>query len=87
MKNEFKLFIITVASLLFALVIMSIFYWLTYMDIQNNPTQLFHIITLTKKDKTIILVALNIVYTLMLFVYSFINLYISFYKGDKNHVY
>jgi hypothetical protein len=87
MKNEFKLFIITVASLLFALVIMSIFYWLTYMDIQNNPTQLFHIITLTKEDKTIILVALNIVYTLMLFVYSFINLYISFYKGDKNHVY
>ena len=87
MKNEFKLFIITVASLLFALVIMSIFYWLTYMDIQNNPTQLFHIITLTKEDKTIILVGLNIVYTLMLFVYSFINLYISFYKGDKNHVY
>lgn len=54
------------------------------MDIQNNPTKLFHIITLTKEDKTIILTALNIVYTLILFVYSFINLYISFYKGSKN---
>ena len=86
MKNKLKLFAITILSLLFTLVIMSIFYWLTYMDIQNNPTKLFHIITLTKKDKTIILIALNIVYTLILFIYSLINLYLSFYKGNKNHV-
>ena len=84
MKNKIKLFAITILSVLFALTIMSIFYWLTYMDIQNNPTKLFHIITLTKEDKTILLTALNIVYTLILFVYSFINLYISFYKGSKN---
>lgn len=86
MKIKLKLFAITITSLLFALLIMSIFYWLTYIDIQNNPTKLIHIITITKEDKTILLVTLNIVYTLMLFVYSFINLYISFYKGDKKHV-
>lgn len=56
------------------------------MDIQNNPTKLFHIITLTKEDKTILLVALNIVYTLILFEYSLINLYLSFYKGDNTNV-
>lgn len=86
MKNKIKLFAITILSVLFALTIMSIFYWLTYMDIQNNSTKLFHIFTVTKQQKTILLIVLNIVYTLILFIYSLINLYLSFYKGDKNHV-
>ena len=86
MKNKLKLFTITILSVLFALTIMSIFYWLTYMDIQNNPTKLFHIFTVTKQQKTILLIALNIVYTLILFGYSSLNLYLSFYKGEKTNV-
>ena len=65
---------------------MSVFYIASYMAIQNNPTTLFHVITMTKEDKTTLLVALNIVFTIVLSLYSFINLYLSFYKGDSKHV-
>ena len=65
---------------------MSVFYIASYMAIQNNPTTLLHVITMTKEDKTTLLVALNIVYTIVLSLYSFTNLYLSFYKGDSKHV-
>ena len=65
---------------------MSVIYIATYMSIQTNPTTLFHVITITKEDKTTLLVALNVLFTIMLSLYSFINLYISFYKGDSTNV-
>ena len=86
MKNKLKLLLIIFLSLLFNLTIMSVIYIATYMDIQTNPTTLLHIITLTKEDKTTILVALNIVFTIALSLYSFVNLYLSFYKGDSKRV-
>lgn len=86
MKNKLKLLLIIFLSLLFSLTIMSVIYIATYMDIQTNPTTLLHIITLTKEDKTIILVALNIVFTIALSLYSFVNLYLSFYKGDSKRI-
>jgi len=86
MKNKLKLLLIIFLSLLFSLTIMSVIYIATYMDIQTNPTTLLHIITLTKEDKTTILVALNIVFTIALSLYSFVNLYLSFYKGDSKRV-
>ena len=86
MKNKLKLSLIIFLSLLFSLTIMSVIYIATYMDIQTNPTTLLHVITLTKEDKTTLLVALNVVFTIMLSLYSFINLYLSFYEGDSKHV-
>lgn len=86
MKNKLKLLLIIFLSLLFSLTIMSVIYIATYMDIQTNTTTLLHIITLTKEDKTTILVALNIVFTIALSLYSFVNLYLSFYKGDSKRV-
>ena len=86
MKNKLKLLLIIFLSLLFSLTIMSVIYIATYMDIQTNPITLLHIITLTKEDKTTILVALNIVFTIALSLYSFVNLYLSFYKGDSKGV-
>ncbi len=86
MKNKLKLLLIIFLSLLFSLTIMSVIYVATYMDIQTNPTTLLHIITLTKEDKTTILIALNIVFTIALSLYSFVNLYLSFYKGDSKGV-
>lgn len=86
MKNKLKLLLIIFLSLLFSLTMMSVFYIASYMAIQNNPTTLFHVITMTKEDKTTILIALNIVYTIVLSLYSFMNLYLSFYKGDSKHV-
>ena len=83
MKNKAKLLLIIFLSLLFSLTIMSVIYVATYIDIQTNPTTLFHVITMTKEDKTTILVALNIVFTIALSLYSFVNLYLSFYKGDS----
>ena len=65
---------------------MSVFYLATYMDIQNNPNKVFYIITMSKEDKTTLLVALNILYTIVLSLYSFTNLYLSYYKGDKENV-
>ena len=62
---------------------MSVIYIATYMSIQTNPTTLFYVITMTKEDKTTLLVALNIVFTIVLSLYSFIDLYLSFYKGDS----
>lgn len=86
MKNKLKLLLIIFLSLLFSLTIMSVIYIATYMNIQTNPTTLLHIITLTKEDKTTILVALNIVFTIALSLYSFVNLYLSFYKGDSKRI-
>jgi len=86
MKNKAKLLLIIFLSLLFSLTIMSVIYVATYIDIQTNPTTLFHVITMTKEDKTTILVALNIVFTIALSLYSFVNLYLSFYKGDSKGV-
>lgn len=86
MKNKLKLLLIIFLSLLFSLTIMSVIYIATYMDIQTNPTTLLHIITLTKEDKTTILVALNIVFTIALSLYSFVNLYLSFYKRDSKRI-
>ena len=86
MKNKLKLLLIIFLSLLFSLTIMSVFYIASYMAIQSNPTTLFHVITMTKEDKTTLLVALNIVFTIVLSLYSFIDLYLSFYKGDSKHV-
>lgn len=86
MKNKLKLLLIIFLSLLFSLTIMSVIYIATYMDIQTNPTTLLHIITLTKEDKTTILVTLNIVFTIALSLYSFVNLYLSFYKRDSKRV-
>lgn len=86
MKNKLKLSALILLSILFSLTIMSIFYWLTYMDIQTNPSTLFHVITMTKEDKTTLLVALNIVFTIILSLYSFMNLYLNFYKGNTKNV-
>ena len=86
MKNKLKLLLIIFLSLLFSLTIMSVIYVATYIDIQTNPTTLLHVITMTKEDKTTLLVALNVVFTTMLSLYSFINIYISFYKGDSKRV-
>lgn len=65
---------------------MSVIYVATYIDIQTNPITLLHVITMTKEDKTTLLVALNVVFTIMLSLYSFVNLYLSFYKGDSKEV-
>jgi hypothetical protein len=86
MKNKLKLSLIIFLSLLFSLTIMSVIYVATYMDIQTNPTKLLHVITMTKEDKTTLLVALNVVFTIALSLYSFVNLYLSFYKGDSKGV-
>lgn len=86
MKNKLKLLLIIFLSLLFSLTIMSVIYVATYIDIQTNPTTLLHVITMTKEDKTTILVALNIVFTIALSLYSFVNLYLSFYKGDSKRI-
>lgn len=86
MKNKLKLLLIIFLSLLFSLTIMSVVYIATYMDIQTNPTTLFHIIKMTKEDKTTLLVALNVIFTIALSLYGFINLYLSFYKGDSTNV-
>lgn len=86
MKNKLKLSLIIFLSLLFSLTIMSVIYVATYIDIQTNPTTLLHVITMTKEDKTTLLVALNVVFTIALSLYSFVNLYLSFYKEDSNGV-
>lgn len=86
MKNKLKLLLIIFLSLLFSLTIMSVIYIATYMDIQTNPTTLLHVITMTKDDKTTLLVALNVVFTIALSLYSFVNLYLSFYKGNSTNV-
>lgn len=86
MKNKLKLLLIIFLSLLFSLTIMSVIYVATYINIQTNPITLLHVITMTKEDKTTLLVALNVVFTIMLSLYSFVNLYLSFYKGDSKEV-
>ena len=86
MKNKLKLSLIIFLSLLFSLTIMSVIYVATYMDIQTNPTTLLHVISMTKEDHTTVLVALNVVFTIALSLYSFVNLYLSFYKGVSKGV-
>lgn len=44
MKKKLKLSALILLSMLFSFTIMSVVYWLTYMDIQNNPTTLNPII-------------------------------------------
>ena len=87
MKNKLKLLALILLSMLFSFTIMSVFYLATYMNIQNNPTKVFYIITMSKEDKTTLLVTLNIIYTIVLSLYSFTNLYLSFYKGDSKNEY
>lgn len=83
MKSKLKLLTLIFLAISFSFTLMSVVYWLTYMAIQNNPTTLFHIIEISKEDKTILLVVLNIVYTIVLSLYIFTNMYLSFYKGDS----
>ena len=86
MKNKLKLLILIFLSMLFSFTMMSVFYIASYMASQQNPTTLVHVIESSKEDKTILLVALNIVYTIVLSLYSFTNMYLSFYKGDSKNV-
>ena len=84
MSKKLKLFLITLASFLFSIIMMSIFYVLSYLDIQKYPTDLFHIITMDSDSKLILLISLNIVYTLVLFLNTFINLYIIFIDNKNS---
>ncbi len=84
MSKKLKLFLITLASFLFSIIMMSIFYVLSYLDIQKYPTDLFHIITMDSESKLILLISLNIVYTLVLFLNTFINLYIIFIDNKNS---
>lgn len=85
MSKKIKLFLITLASFLFSITMMSIFYVLSYLDIQKYPTyDLFHIITMDSESKLIILISLNIVFTLILFLNTFINLYIIFIDNKNS---
>lgn len=84
MSKKLKLFLITLASFLFSIIMMSIFYVLSYLDIQKYPTDLFHIITMDSESKLILLISLNIIYTLVLFLNTFINLYIIFIDNKNS---
>lgn len=84
MSKKLKLFLITLASFLFSITMMSIFYVLSYLNFQKYPTDLFHIITMDSESKLILLISLNIVYTLVLFLNTFINLYIIFIDNKNN---
>ena len=84
MSKKLKLFLTTLASFLFSIIMMSIFYVLSYLDIQKYPTDLFHIITMDSESKLILLISLNIVYTLVLFLNTFINLYIIFIDNKNS---
>lgn len=84
MSKKLKLFLITLTSFLFSITMMSIFYVLSYLDIQKYPTFIFYGINIEQQDKLILVISLNIVFTLMLFLYSFIELYISFIDGKSD---
>lgn len=84
MSKKLKLFLITLASFLFSITMMSIFYVLSYIDIQKYPTFIFYGINIDQMSKAILVISLNIVFTLMLFLYSFIELYISFIDGKSD---
>lgn len=84
MSKKLKLFLITLASFLFSITMMSIFYVLSYLDIQKYPTFIFYGINIEQTSKVILVISLNIVFTLMLFLYSFIDLYISFIDGKSD---
>lgn len=84
MSKKLKLFVITVLSFLFSITMMSIFYVLSYLDIQKYPTFIFYGINIEQTSKVILVISLNIVFTLMLFLYSFIELYISFIDNKSD---
>lgn len=84
MSKKLKLFLITLASFLFSITMMSIFYVLSYLDIQKYPTFIFYGINIEQTSKLILVISLNIVFTLMLFLYSFIELYISFIDNKSD---
>ena len=84
MSKKLKLFLITLASFLFSITMMSIFYVLSYLDFQKYPTFIFYGINIEQQDKLILVISLNIVFTLMLFLYSFIELYISFIDDESD---
>ena len=84
MSKKLKLFLITLASFLFSITMMSIFYVLFYLDIQKYPTFIFYGINIEQTSKVILVIYLNIVFTLMLFLYSFIDLYINFIDGKSD---
>lgn len=84
MSKKLKLFLITLASFLFSITMMSIFYVLSYLNIQKYPTFIFYGINIEQTSKLILVISLNIVFTLMLFLYSFIELYISFIDNKSD---
>ena len=84
MSKKLKLFLITLASFLFSITMMSIFYVLSYLNFQKYPTDLFHSITMDSESKLILLISLNILYTLILFLNTFINLYIIFIDNKNS---
>ena len=84
MSKKLKLFLITLASFMFSITMMSIFYVLSYLDIQKYPTFIFYGINIEQTSKLILVISLNIVFTLMLFLYSFIELYISFIDNKSD---
>ena len=85
MSKKLKLFVITLASFLSSVTLMSIFYVLSYLDIQKYPTFIFFGINIEQQDKLILVISLNIVFTLMLFLHIFLNLYISFIDNKSNN--
>lgn len=85
MNEKKKLFIITIVlvSIIFTLITMLIFYILSYMNILQYPSTIFHIFTISKEAKLFILILMNISFTIAIFLYYFINLYLSFINNKK----
>lgn len=83
MNKKKKLFIIVILSIIFSLTTMSIFYILSYMDIVKYPSSIFHLFSLNEQEKLFILILMNIFFTIILFLYSFTNLYLSFINNKK----
>ena len=61
---------------------MSIFYVLSYLNIQKYPTSISGY-DIDQPSKLTLIISLNILFTLMWFIYSFSNLYFSFIN-DKS---
>ena len=83
MNEKKKLFIITIVSMIFTLITIFIFYILSYMNILQYPSTIFHIFTISKEAKLFILILMNISFTIAIFLYYFINLYLSFINNKK----
>lgn len=82
MSKKLKLFLITLASFLFSITMMSIFYVLSYLDIQKYPTSISGY-DIDQPSKLALIISLNILFTLMWFIYSFSNLYFSFINNES----